>query len=53
MKTGPCRLMQLFISEKGVVKCKSRLLNLLVMSNGKSPVLVNAEMLHKLTTAWQ
>ena len=43
VKTGKCRLMQLFLSDKGMIRCRSRVSNLLDVENGGLPILVDAE----------
>ena len=43
VKKGQCRQMQLFIADKGIIRCRSRLSNLMDEEHGKSPVLVNAD----------
>ena len=43
VKTGKCRLMQLFLDTKDILRCKSRVPYLLNKTLSNSPVLVNAE----------
>ena len=43
VKTGPCRLMQVFKDGQGSLRCRARVQFLLDSTQGASPVLMNAE----------